>query len=85
MKIQKHHVVIHQQLRLKLDYERSSNRTDRTHIEDVKDPMEVLPPSGNRTLVILHVEESGDRMSFTLLGDLLLDLGHSPAIETSGE
>jgi hypothetical protein len=59
--------------------------TDCTHVEDVKDPIEVLPPSSNHILVVLRAKESRDRISFSPLDDLPLDLGHGSAIETSGE
>ena len=29
---------------------------DRTHVEDLKHPVEIRPPSGDRFLVALHVE-----------------------------
>ena len=46
----------------------------------MKDPIKVLPPSGNLFSVILHMEGLGGRISFTQLGNLLLDLGHSFAL-----
>ena len=57
------------------------DETNRTHVEDLKDPIEVLFPNSNRIFVILRVESSRGRMSFTLLDDLPLDPGQSPAIE----
>ena len=51
----------------------------------MKDPIEVLSPSGNRILVILRVEESRDRISFTLLGDITLNLGYSSVNKTSDQ
>ena len=51
----------------------------------MKDPIEVLPPSGDRILIVLRMEELRDWISFTLLNDLPLNLGHGSAIETSGE
>ena len=53
-----------------------------THIEDVENSVEVLPPTHDRIFVGLRMECSRDRMSFTLVGDLPADLGHSSAIET---
>ena len=53
-----------------------------THVEDVKDPSEVLPPTRNCVFVGLRMEGPGYRVSFTLVDDLPLDFGHSPAIET---
>ena len=49
----------------------------------MKDPIEVQPPGRDRLLIVLGVEESRDRISFTPLDDVPLDLGHSPAIEES--
>ena len=54
-----------------------------THVEDVKDPIEVLPPSRNRVFIDLPREESGHPTSFTLVGHLPLYLDYGPAIETS--
>jgi hypothetical protein len=51
----------------------------------VKDPIEVLPPTGNRIFIVLRTEELRNRVSFTLLVDLALDLGHGSAIKTSGQ
>ena len=53
-----------------------------THVEYVEDPVEVLPPTRNHIFVGLRMEDSRDRMPFTLVDDLPLDLGHSSAIET---
>jgi hypothetical protein len=49
----------------------------------MKDPVEVRPPGGDRLFVALRMEKSRDRISFTPLDDLPLDLCHSPAIETT--
>ena len=56
------------------------NRTDRTYIEDVKDPKEVLLPSHNFYLIVLRVENSGGDIPFALLDDLLLDLCHGSMV-----
>ena len=56
-------------------------RTDRTYIEDAKNPVKVLHPSSNLILIVLHGDHSGK--SFTLLGEFPPDLGHSSAIERS--
>ena len=45
-----------------------------THIEDVKDPDEVLIPSRDLVFIALREGESGERVSFPPLGDLPLDL-----------
>jgi hypothetical protein len=49
----------------------------------VKDLNEVPIPSGNLVLVALGEDESRERIQFTPLDDLLLDLGHRSAIEIS--
>ena len=51
----------------------------------MKDPVEALLPSSDRIFVVLRVEGSGDHVPFTLLDDPIMDIGHSSAIETSGE
>ena len=47
----------------------------------MKDPIEVQPPGGNRFLIVFRVEKSRDRVPFTPLDDVPLDLGHGPVIE----
>ena len=54
---------------------RIPNETDRTHVEDVKDPHKILLPSSNLVLVTFGEHESVDRIPFTLLDDLPLDPG----------
>ena len=58
-----------------------SNTADRTHVEDVKDPIEILPPGHDHIFVVLRVEQSRNWISFTLLDDPALDVGHSSNIE----
>ena len=58
-----------------------TKRSGRTHLKDMKNPVQVQPPSSDRLIVVLPVETSRDRISFTPLDDVPLDLGHSPAIE----
>jgi hypothetical protein len=38
----------------------SGGRSDGTHVEDMKDPVEVQPPGGDRLFIILRVEKSRD-------------------------
>ena len=56
--------------------------SDGTHVKDVKGPVEVQPPGGDRLFVALRMEKSTNLISFTPLDDVSLDLGHSPAIES---
>ena len=46
----------------------------------MKDPVEIQPPGRNRFFIVLRVEYPRDSTSSTTLDDVLLDLGHSPAI-----
>ena len=58
------------------------HRGDRTDIGGLKNPVQVQPPGSDRFTVGLLVEISRDRISFTPLDDIRLDLGHSAAIES---
>jgi len=49
----------------------------------MKDPVEIQPPAGNRLFIVLRVEMSRDYVPFTPLDYAPLNLGHSPAIESS--
>ena len=73
-------VGVDRQLGLKGGRQRKPNRFNRTYVEDLKDPVEFLPPGGDHILVVLCVEESRSCFSFSLLNGLPLDLGHSPAV-----
>ena len=65
---------------LEMGNQHRSPRSDGTHIEDEKDPVEVQPPGCDRLFIVLRVEKSRDRISFAPLDDIPLDLSHSPAI-----
>ena len=52
-----------------------------THVKDTKDPVQVQFPGSDRLVVVLLVEALRNRISFIPLDDVLLDLGHSTAIE----
>ena len=58
------------------------HKGDRTHVEDVKDPVEVQFPGPDRILIARRMDKSRDRVSLTLLDDLPLNLRHSPAIKS---
>ena len=62
-------------------HQRLPRRLDRTHIEDVKDPVEIQVPGSNRLFIVLGMKESRDSVPSTLLEKLPLNLAHSPAIE----
>ena len=59
-----------------------ANRTNRTYVENVKDPNKVLLPGNDFVLVAFGEDESVERVPFTLLDDLPLDFGQSTVIET---
>jgi hypothetical protein len=62
---------------------RVPSRTDRTYIEDLKDPHKVLLPTRDLILVVLGEDESEDCTPLTPLDDLPLHLYQGSAIETS--
>jgi hypothetical protein len=58
------------------------NGTNRTNVKDMKNPEKVPIPSGNLVLVALCEDKPSERGPFSLLGNLLLDLGHGSVVET---
>ena len=68
------------QFGLGIPSQQSPYEDDGTHVEDMKDPVEVQLPGGNFFLVVLCVEVSRNHAPFTLVGDLPLDLRNSPEI-----
>ena len=70
-------------LGLEMDSQRRLCESYATHVEDMKDPVEVRPPGRDRLFVILRMEHPRDPISLTPLSDVLLDLGHSPVIRSS--
>ena len=69
---------VHSKLSLGVESWQLSCRSDRTHVEDVKNPVEVRPPGSNRLFIILRVEMPRDRVSLVPLDDVRLYLVHSP-------
>ena len=63
---------------------RGSYGSDGTHVKDMKDPVEIQPPGRDRLFIVLRMKHPGGRISSTPLDDVLLDLGHSPVIGSSG-
>ena len=59
---------------------RGPHGNDETHVEDVKDPVEVRLPGDNLFLVVHCMEMLGNHISFALLDDLLIDHGHSSEV-----
>jgi len=48
----------------------------------MEDPIEFYPPSGDHFLIVFRVEKSGEQITSALFGDVSLDLGYGPAIES---
>ena len=76
MNIRNHHVGVNRQFGLKalLSF-RVANVSGGTYVEDMKDPYKILFPRRNLALIALREDESMYRIPFTLLDDLLLNLG----------
>jgi hypothetical protein len=55
--------------------------SDRTYVQDLKNVFEVQPPGGDRLFIFLRAETLRDRIPFTPLDQLPLDICHCPAIE----
>ena len=84
LSIRDRHVGIDCQLGLRrLISLRILNRTNSTHIEDLKHPHKVLLPTRDLVLIVLRKDESKGRPPFTPLADPPLDIGQGPTIETS--
>ena len=47
----------------------------------MKEPVQVKHPRSDRPIIFLRAEMLRECVLFTPLGDILLDLGHGPAIE----
>ena len=60
----------------------ATHKGDGTHVEDVKDSVEVQFPGGDRFFIARRMDESRDRVPLALFDDLPLDLCHSPAIKS---
>ena len=56
--------------------------THLTHVEDLKDPIQVRLPTRNLILVVPRAKESRDAAPLTLFDDLLLDFRDGPVIES---
>ena len=55
---------------------------DRTYIEDMKDPIKVLPPSSNLILVVLCMQGLRGRIFLAQLDNLVLYPGHGSGLRT---
>ena len=57
----------------------------RTHVEDLKNLVEIQPPSGDLLLVVLRVESWGDPTPFIPFDELSLDICNGPRVEIALE
>jgi hypothetical protein len=71
-------VCAHPKFSLEAKGQQSPYRSDRTHIKDMKNPVEVQLPGSNRLFILLLVITSRDQIPFTPLDDVPLDLVRSP-------
>ena len=71
-------VCIYPKFSLEAEGQQSSYRSDGTHVKDMKGPVKIQPLGDHRFLVVLRVIKSRDRIPFTPLDDVPLDLVHSP-------
>ena len=53
----------------------------RTHVEDLKNLVEVQLPAGNLFLVVLCMETSTNRISISLLDNVPFDLSHNSGVK----
>jgi hypothetical protein len=60
----------------------NAQKTERTYIEDVKDPDKILLPSRNLVFIALREDEPDYCTPFTMLRDLPLDPRQGSAIQT---
>ena len=60
----------------------SHHPSDGTHVEDLKDILQVHPPGGNCLFVFLRVEIPRDRIPSSPLDKPLLNICHNPAVES---
>ena len=76
-----HDVGIDRQLGLKgeLLNRRTPNKTNRAHIEHVKNPDKVLLPTRNLVPIPLRMDKPGEWIPVTLFDHPSLDLGYGPA------
>ena len=56
--------------------------SDGTHVEDLKNLVQVHPPSGNSLFFFLCVETPRDTISFNPPDELLLNMCYDPAVES---
>lgn len=66
---------------LETDDQQGQRRGDVTHVKDMKDPVEVQPPGGDRVFIALCVENARNWVPLGVFDDLFLYLRHGPTIK----
>ena len=77
------YVGVQGQLGLEGGDQRQSSKGNRTHVEDMKDPVEVRLPSSDLVLVILRMGKSRDRVPLALFHDFPFDLHYGPVVKST--
>jgi hypothetical protein len=73
----------HRKLGLEVVDQLRPTRNEQAYVEDVKDPVQLQLPTGDRLLVVPCMEKSRDHVPSALFDDLLLDLRHSSATKSA--
>jgi hypothetical protein len=58
-----------------------SERSKRSHVKDMEDPVEFQSPSGNYVFIVLRMEKARNWVTLALFDDIPLDLRYGPAIK----
>lgn len=74
------HVCADRKFGLDADSQQWPYRSDGTHIDDMKNSVEVRPPNDDGLFIVLRVELPRDPVPLTPFGDVPLDVGHSPVV-----
>ena len=76
------YMCVDREFRLGMRDQWHSYGNDGTYIEDMKEPVQIRFPPRDFFLVVLGVDESGDRISFALLDDLPPNRRHSSVVRS---
>ena len=68
--------------RQKVDNRQAEGRSERTHLDDATNHVEIRPPRHDRLIVVLCTEGSGEHTPFTFPDDISLNLNRGAAIVT---
>ena len=73
---------IYHEFSLEARSQQQSSRSDGTHVKNVKNTVKLQPPGSDCLFIILRVVMSRDRVPFTSLNNVPLDLVHSSTIQS---